>query len=112
MRLPSQASAGQSTAIVGGTIAKQRVFQRVGRADKVQEVATAIAHQPGGTVHCQPIHPDYTRVEVVSVKEAHKGYKIDYPTDDGGLTELMECKGNFILWHKKEIIRNTPSPAR
>jgi hypothetical protein len=74
-------------------------------------VATTIAHQPSGTVHCQPIHPDYTRVKVISVKEAHKGYEIDCPTDDGGLTELRECEGNFKLWHKKDIVLNTPSPA-
>jgi hypothetical protein len=77
----------------------------------VLEVATAVAQPPGGTFHCREIPWDYTRIEVGTVKDEYKDYTIDIPIDEG-LSLLGQCEGQFILWHKKDIRLNTPSPAR
>ena len=60
-----------------------------GRQNTVMEVATGVAHPPGGLHHNNKIPPDYTRVEVHSVKPKFMQWKIDHPTPEG-LTLLRE----------------------
>lgn len=44
------------------------------------------------------------------MNDPHKDYQIEYPIVEG--TDILgECEGQFILWHKKDIIIETPSPA-
>ena len=47
------------------------------------EVATGVAHPPGGLHHNNKIPPDYTRVEVHTVKPEFMQWRIDYATPKG-----------------------------
>ena len=47
------------------------------------EVATGVAHPPGGLHHNNKIPPDYTRVEVHTVKPEFMQWRIDYATPEG-----------------------------
>jgi len=66
-------------------------------------VATGVAHAPGGLHHNNRIPPDYTRVEVYTVKPKFVQWSIDYPTPDEQQL-LEEVMNQFILWHKQDII--------
>ena len=63
------------------------------------EVATGVAHPSGGLHHNNKILPDYTRVEVHTVKPKFMQWRIDYATPEG-LVLLRDVMGQFILWHK------------
>ena len=65
----------------------------------MMEVATGVAHPPGGLHHNNKIPPDYTRVEVHTVKPEFMQWRIDYATPEG-LVLLGDVMGQFILWHK------------
>ena len=54
-----------------------------GRQNIVMEVATGVAHPPGGLHHNNKIPPDYTRVEVHTVKPEFMQWRIDYVTPEG-----------------------------
>ena len=69
----------------------------------MMEVATGVAHPPGGLHHNNKILPDYTRVEVHTVKPEFMQWRIDYATPEG-LVLLGDVMGQFILWHKWYII--------
>ena len=62
----------------------------------VMEVATGVAHPPGGLHHNNKIPPDYTRVEVHTVKPEFIQWRIDYATPEG-LVLLGDVMGQFIL---------------
>ena len=62
-----------------------------------------VAHPPGGLHHNNKIPPDYTRVEVHTVKPEFMQWRIDYATSKG-LVLLGDVMGQFILWHKWDII--------
>ena len=61
------------------------------------EVATGEAHPPGGLHHNNKIPPDYTRVEVHTVKPEFMQWTIDYATPEG-LVLFGDVMGQFILW--------------
>jgi hypothetical protein len=82
----------------------------MGRGDTFLEVATGVAHPPGGRWHNREIPKDYTRVEVHTVKPEFVTWKIDHPTPEG-LRELGAVMKQFILWHKKDIVLNVSSPT-
>lgn len=83
---------------------------RMGRANIQLEVATAKALPRGDTFHSRPIPDEYTRVEVISVKQEYRNYNIDIPTPEG-LSLLGECENQFILWHIRDIILTATSPV-
>jgi len=62
----------------------------------MMEVATGVAHPPGGLHHNNKIPPDYTRVEVHTVKPEFMQWRIDYATPEG-LVLLGDVMGQFIL---------------
>jgi hypothetical protein len=62
----------------------------------VTEVATGVAHPPGNLHHNNKILPDYTRVEVHTVKPEFMQWRIDYATPKG-LVLLGDVMGQFIL---------------
>ena len=68
-----------------------------------------MAHPPGGLHHNNKIPPDYTRVEVHTVKPEFMQWRIDYATPEG-LVLLGDVMGQFILWHKRDIILTTSLP--
>ena len=63
----------------------------------------------GGLHHNNKIPPDYTRVEVHTVKPEFMQWRIDYATPEG-LVLLGDVMGQFILWHKWDIILTACSP--
>ena len=73
------------------------------------EVATGVAHPPGGLHHNNKILLDYTRVEVHTVKSEFMQWRIDYTTPEG-LVLLRDVMGQFILWHKQDTILTISSP--
>ena len=73
------------------------------------EVATGVAHPPGGLHHKNKIPSDYTRVEVHTVKPEFMQWRIDYTTPER-LVLLGDVMGQFILWHKWDIILIASSP--
>ena len=73
------------------------------------EVATDVAHPPGGLHHNNRIPSDYTRVEVHTVKPEFMQWRIDYATSEG-LVLLRDVMGQFILWHKRDIILTASLP--
>ena len=54
-----------------------------GRQNTMIEVATGVAHPPGGLHHNNKIPPDYTRVEVHTMKPEFMQWRIDYTTLEG-----------------------------
>ena len=72
------------------------------------EVATGVAHPPDGLHHNNKIPPDYTRVKVHTVKPKFMQWRIDYATPEG-LVLLGDIMGQFILWHKQDIILTSSS---
>jgi hypothetical protein len=73
------------------------------------EVAMGVAHPPRSQHHNNRIPPDYTRVEVHTVKPEFMQWPIDHPTPDGQRF-LGEVMNQFILWHKKDIVLDASSP--
>ena len=49
----------------------------------MMEVAMGVAHPPGGLHHNNKIPPNYTRVEVHTVKPEFMQWRIDYATPEG-----------------------------
>ena len=74
-----------------------------GRQNTMMEVATGVAHPPGGLHHNNKIPPDYT------MKPEFKQWRINYATPEG-LVLLRDVMGQFILWHKRDIILTASSP--
>ena len=72
------------------------------------EVATGVAHPSGGLHNNNKIPLDYTRVEVHTVKPEFMQCRIDYATPEG-LVLLGDVMGQFILWHKWDIILTASS---
>ncbi|XP_066392050.1 uncharacterized protein [Miscanthus floridulus] len=84
----------------------------MGRQNMIIEVATGMAHPPGGTWHNRDIPQDYTRVEVHTVKPEFMTWKIEHPTPEG-LVLLGDVMNQFILWHRQDIvlIESSPTPT-
>ena len=74
----------------------------IGRQNTMMEVAMGVAHPSGGLHHNNKISPDYTRVEVHTVKLEFMQWRIDYATLEG-LVLLGDVMGQFILWHKRTL---------
>ena len=106
-----------SQASTAGTTAVDRIREPTpctlvvvsGRLSTVMEVATGVAHPPGGVLHGKNVPSDYTKVEVHTVKPNFTQWPIDHPTPDGQHM-LGEVLKQFILWHKKDIVLNVTSP--
>ena len=79
-----------------------------GRQNTVMEVATGVAHPPSGLHYNNKIPSDYTRVAVHTVKPEFMQWRIDYATPVG-LVLLEDIMGQFILWHKWDIILTASS---
>ena len=67
-----------------------------GQQNIVMEVATGVAHPPGGLDHNNKIPSYYTRVEMHTVKPEFMQWRIDYATPEG-LVLLGDVMGQFIL---------------
>jgi hypothetical protein len=73
------------------------------------EVATGVAHPPGGIWQDKEVSHDYSKVEVHTVKPEFSTHKIEHPTSEG-ICELGLVMKQFILWYK-DIMLNVASPV-
>jgi hypothetical protein len=55
----------------------------IGRQNEMIEVATGVAHPPGGSWHNNAIPQDYTKVEVHTVKPEFMKWNIEHLTPEG-----------------------------
>ena len=71
------------------------------------EVATGRMYlsAPGDTCHGQPIPNDHNKVQIDSVIEECRLYRLPVPVAD--LTELHEAVGSFVLWPRYLIAEAT-----
>jgi hypothetical protein len=79
-----------------------------GRASKTIEVAKATV-MSSRILHGQPVPAECVVVEVTMIREGHEFEDLDYPNEDEGGEKLVDAKGTFILWPRKDIIVKTRS---
>jgi hypothetical protein len=49
--------------------------------------------------------------KVTTIREGHEFKDLDYPDEDEGIEKLVDAKGTFILWPRKDIIVKTRSSS-
>jgi hypothetical protein len=81
--------------------AKGRTSRTIKVADTIM-IATRI-------MHGRPILSECAVVEVTTIREGHEFEDLEYPNKEEGFEKLKDAKGNFILWHHKDIIIKTRS---
>jgi hypothetical protein len=79
-----------------------------GRTSRTIEVAKAIV-LPRCIHHGRPILAECAVVEVTTIREGREFEDLDYPDEDEGIKKLVDAKGTFILWPRKDIIVKTHS---
>jgi hypothetical protein len=79
-----------------------------GRTSRTIEVAEATM-MPSHILHGRPIPIDCTMVKVTTIREGREFEDLDYPDEDEGIEKLVDAKGTFILWPRKNIIVKTRS---
>jgi hypothetical protein len=58
-----------------------------------------------------PSQTECAVVEVTTIREGCEFEDIDYPDEDEGIEKLVDAKGTFILWPRKDIIVKTHSSS-
>jgi hypothetical protein len=58
-------------------------------------------------LHSQPVPTECAVVEVTMIREGSEFEDLDYPDEDEGIEILVDAKGTFILWPRKDIIVKT-----
>jgi hypothetical protein len=79
-----------------------------GRTSRTIEVAEATV-MPSRILDGRPIPTERAVVKVVPIREYHEFEDLDYPDEDEGIEKLIDAKGTFILWPRKDIIVKTRS---
>jgi hypothetical protein len=77
-----------------------------GRTLRTIEVAEA---QPICIFHGRPVPVKCAVVEVTTIREGHEFENLDYPDEEEGIEKLIDAKGTFILWPRKDNIVKTHS---
>jgi hypothetical protein len=83
---------------------KGRTLRTIKVADAIV-MTTRIMHGRSG----RPISSECAMVEVTMIKEGHEFEDLDYLVEEERIEKLKDAKGNFILWHRKDIIIKTCS---
>jgi hypothetical protein len=79
-----------------------------GRTSRAIEVAEATV-MPSRMLHGFPVPVECAVVEVTTIREGREFEDLDYPDEDEGIKKLVDAKGTFILWPRKDIIVKTHS---
>jgi hypothetical protein len=79
-----------------------------GRTSMSIEVAKATV-MPSHILHGWPVIAECAVVEVTMIREGHEFKDLDYPDKHEGIENLVDAKGTFILWPRKDIIGKTHS---
>jgi hypothetical protein len=66
---------------------------------------------PSRILHGCPIPTECVGVKVTTIREDHKFNDLDYPNEEEGIEKLVDAKGTFILWSRKDIIVKTRSSS-
>jgi hypothetical protein len=77
-----------------------------GRTSRTIKVAEATV-MPSHILHGRPIPTECAVVEVTTIREGHEFEELDYPDEDDGIETLVDAKGSFNLWPRKDIIVKT-----
>jgi hypothetical protein len=80
---------------------------RTSRTIKVVE-ATVI---PSRKLHGRLVLVECAMIEVNTIRECHEFKNLDYPDEDERIEKLVDAKGTFILWPRKDIIVKIGSSA-
>jgi hypothetical protein len=78
---------------------------KTSRTIKVAE-ATVI---PSHILHGRPVLPECAVVKVTTIREGCEFEGLDYPDEEEGIEKLVDAKGTFIVWPRKDIIVKTRS---
>jgi hypothetical protein len=81
-----------------------------GRTTRTIEVAKATVI-PSRILHSRPVLAECAVVEVTTIREGHEFEDLDYANEDEGIEKLVDAKGTFILWPRKDIIVKTRSSS-
>jgi hypothetical protein len=54
--------------------------------------------------HGRPVPAECVVVKVTTFREGREFEDLDYPDEDEGIEKLVDAKGTFILWPRKDII--------
>jgi hypothetical protein len=77
-----------------------------GRTSRTIEVAEATM-MPSRKLHGRPIPAECALVEVAMIREGREFENLDYLDEHEGIDKLVDAKGTFILWPRKDIIVKT-----
>jgi hypothetical protein len=81
-----------------------------GSTSRIIKVAKAIV-MPSCILYGRPIPAECAVVEVTPIREGHEFEDLDYPNEDERIEKLVDAKGAFILWTRKDIIVKTHSSS-
>jgi hypothetical protein len=73
------------------------------RTSRTIEVAEATV-MPSRILHCRPVPVECAVVNVTMIREGCEFEDLEYPNEDEGIEKLVDAKGTFILWPRKDII--------
>jgi hypothetical protein len=77
-----------------------------GRTSRTIKVSKAIV-MPSRIHHDRPVPIECAVVKVTTIRECHEFEDLDYPDEDEGIMKLVDAKGTFIFWPRKDIIVKT-----
>jgi hypothetical protein len=79
-----------------------------GRTSRTIKVAEAIV-MPSRRLHGRLIPAKCAVLKVTTIREGHEFEDLDRPDEDEGIDKLVDVKGTFIIWPRKDIIVKTNS---
>jgi hypothetical protein len=79
-----------------------------GKTSRIIKVVEATV-MPSRIIHGRLIPAECAVVEVTMIRECHEFEDHDYHDEDEGIEKLVDAKGTFILWPRKDIIVKTCS---
>jgi hypothetical protein len=74
-----------------------------GRTSRTIKIVEATV-MPSRIHHGRPIPIECAVIDVTMIREGHEFEDLDYPDEDEGIEKLVDAKGTFILWPRKDII--------
>jgi hypothetical protein len=77
-----------------------------GRTSRTIKVAEATV-MSSCILHGWSVPADCAVVEVTMIREGREFEDLDYPNEEEGIEKLVDAKGTFILWPRKDIIVKT-----
>jgi hypothetical protein len=83
------------------------MYVKGGTSRTIEVVEASI--MPSYIHHVRLVPTEGAMVEMTTIREGHEFEDLDYPDEDKGIEKLVDAKGSFILWPRKDIIVKTHS---